>query len=99
VTTVREAAEIVLADLARDGWSQAPGGQGPGRDQLCIVRAVTRASVIAHGAGIAEGFAELERALTGHVRSLGYQNIAEWNDDPSTSYEDVVLAVKQAAGD
>ena len=90
-----------IGNLARYGWRRH--GYGSPAEGFCIAGAVYFATGISpYEAGISP-YEEPDKlcsplaAVTVVLRAKGYPHVARFNDDPQTTYEDVVLAMKEAA--
>ncbi|KPI09907.1 hypothetical protein OV450_3398 [Actinobacteria bacterium OV450] len=76
--------------LERDGWHQ--GGLVAADGAVCAMGAINRAATgSAHDYTMAGALAVCTLQM-----SIG-QQVPQWNDDPSRTKEDVILAMKKAA--
>jgi hypothetical protein len=92
---VREA----IALLEKYGWIQ--GKAGSPDEGMCAIGALAYASAVQRGhantlAGMLAGMFDTDH-ITAAVSNVVGGGVVAFNDNPSTSYEDVVLALKQAA--
>ncbi len=85
--TAAEALSKARDVLAERGWCQRTYQDQDGR--VCLVTALTYAAGVDEGEAWSEAY-----GLLGRVS--GEPVLSAWNDDPSRSYEDVVLALKEA---
>lgn len=76
--------EKILHRLETHGWQK--GGNGGSEGPNCLMGAML------YTIGRSVYYQRLRDALPG-----GYSNVASFNDDPNTTYEDVVLLLKRAA--
>lgn len=83
-----EAAEAAIALLEQRGWHQG-GAHGPG-GSICMMGA------LALSVTDSAAFMAISDRLRAQAQARGFGHAAQWNDDPGTGYEDVVLALKQA---
>ena len=87
--------------IKEKGWTQVIGGKGPD-GELCAVYGINNALVIRYAFdsnfSVGQFNDRLQWALNAFAEAAGIpkSRIASWNDDPSTSFEDVELAFKKA---
>lgn len=77
--------------IERGGWCRGGYGDYEGDGPVCVMGALKAVDRYRSLDGLAL------RTIADEIDDWGFTTVPEWNDDPATSYEDVILTLKRAS--